>query len=262
MASQAGRGASEKVVRPRNIVPLLTPELREALEAAAPVAHLTHHGGPVLTAVQVQAIFWGAAWQQPAQSALIPQIEQFFTFILQSSLMDLMAEFSIPGQSIGHGQFIGSVTTTTPALGNTVTNDQIQDAIQGWIQDGTVAQPNANTLYFVYLPPGVVSILGNSRSCVNFCGYHDHINGSVFYAVEPFITCGGCNFGSGIFDSLTKVSSHELCEAVTDPALNAWFDPSTGDEIGDICNGGVTELGGFVIQTEFSNRLNACVIAP
>ena len=97
---------------------------------------------------------------------------------------------------------------------------------------------------------------------MKFCGYHNHAGNSIFYAVEPFVTCSGCTFGHGIFDSLTKVSSHELCEAITDPALNAWFDDNGGNEIGDICNGGVTTLGGFVIQTEWSNRANACVSIP
>jgi len=80
----------------------------------------------------------------------------------------------------------------------------------------------------------VVSLSESQASCVDYCGYHNHINKTVFYAVEPYITCPGCNFGT-ILDSLTKVSSHELAEAVTDPALDAWWDPNTGDEIGDIC---------------------------
>jgi hypothetical protein len=48
---------------------------------------------------------------------------------------------------------------------------------------------------------------------------------------------------------------------VTDPALNAWFD-DTGNEIGDICNSSIVQLGGFFIQTEWSNRANACISIP
>lgn len=219
-------------------------------------------GGPLLSNVQVQAIFWGAGWQQAAQSALIPKIGQFFTFILASQLLDFLAEYGVAGKPIGHGQYLGSVTTTAPTLGTTVSDAQIQQALQGWIQNHTVAQPNANTLYFIYLPPGVVSTQSGQSSCVQYCGYHNHIGSTIFYAVEPFLNCAGCTYGSGVFDSLTKVSSHELCEAITDPALNAWWDNSTGNEIGDICNGGITTLGGFVIQTEWSNALNTCSIVP
>jgi hypothetical protein len=40
-------------------------------------------------------------------------------------------------------------------------------------------QPDANTLYFVYLPLGVVAVQGGSRSCRAFCGYHNNFNGQL-----------------------------------------------------------------------------------
>jgi hypothetical protein len=149
-----------------------------------------------------------------------------------------------------------------------VTDAQIQSSLQGWIQAGTVPATTANTLYFIYLPPNVVSVLGSDQSCTRFCGYHNHIGGSVFYALIPFANCNGCVFPGNFLDTLTEVSSHELCEAITDPALNAWWDPNpfggdpAGDEIGDICNRQTTRLGGFLIQTEWSNSQNTCTIAP
>jgi hypothetical protein len=143
----------------------------------------------------------------------------------------------------------------------TVSDTHIQQALQGWIAVGTAPANTANTLYFIYLPPDVVSTLGTDKSCVQYCGYHSHINGTVFYSVEPYLACAGCTFGS-VFDSLTKVGSHELCEAVTDPALNAWWDPTTGDEIGDICNTSTLRLGGYLVQAEWSNAQAGCVAAP
>ena len=249
---------------PRMIVPTLTPSELAGAPGLAPAAHLTYHGGPVLTAVQVVTIFWGAAWTQAAQSALMPQINAFFDFILTSSVIDQLAEYSVPGQPIGRGSRIGThtITASEPGGGSgTVSDAQIQQALQGWIANGTIEATNSNTLYFVYLPPGVVSTLNGAQSCQVFCGYHSHINGTIFYAVEPFINCVGCNFGQMI-DSLTKVSSHELCEAITDPALNAWWDDSTGNENGDICNNTTTQIGGFTIQLEWSNQANACLLQP
>jgi hypothetical protein len=245
---------------PRNIVPLIAPHELEAF--ATPTATLTYHGGPVLSAVRVQAIFWGDPWQHTPLNALIPQLGDFFNSILKSSLMDLLAEYSVPGSAIGHGQYLGAVALTTPALGATVSDVQIQQTLQKWISSKTVVQPDANTLYFVYLPPGVVSTLDTAGSCTEYCGYHSHINGQIFYAVEPYLDCRGCMFANGIFESLTKVSSHELCEAITDPALNAWSDDNSGNEIGDICNAGMATLGGFVVQTEWSNAQKACASAP
>jgi hypothetical protein len=233
----------------------------------SPQGQLSYHNGPLLTNVQVFTIFWGAAWQQSPQSGLVVQLNQFFDFILTSSLIDLLGEYSVPGKAIGHGSRIGTATITSSEPGNLVaggrevTDGQIQTALQTWITANTIPQATANTLYFVFLPPGVTSVLGGDRSCQVFCGYHSHVGTSLFYAVEPFITCAGCTFGQTL-DSLTKVSSHELCEAITDPALNAWFDNTTGNEIGDICNQSVQKLGPYTVQLEWSNANNACLLGP
>src|SRR6185312_10360249 len=45
----------------------------------------------------------------------------------------------------------------------------------------------------------------------------------------------GCAGGLALLDALTSTSSHELCEAITDPVPgDGWYDDQNG-EIGDIC---------------------------
>ena len=228
---------------------------------------LTNHGGPILGAVQVVPMYWGAAWATAANSQLATQLDSFFDFVLTSEYMDMLAEYSTATTTIQHGQRLPSarITDSEPGTivggGRQVTDGQIQTSLQGFIASGTVAATTANTLYFIFLPPGVVSILGSSQSCSAFCGYHNHIGG-VRYAVIPFADCAGCVFPGQFLDTLTEVASHELAEAITDPDLNAWWDGGTGDEIGDICNRQTTRLGGFMVQTEWSNGQNACVVAP
>jgi hypothetical protein len=252
------------MARPRNIVPLVNPAV---VPLAAPTATLTYHGGKVLGAAEVIPVYWGAFWGGGDGASLATQLDAFFDFILTSSFMDLLAEYSTPTTAIGRGSRRTSVTVSssepgdpTPT-GRTVSDDQVRAALQRWIADGTLPAATANTLYFVYLPPDVVSTMGASASCSDYCGYHNHVSGTVFYAVEPYITCSGCTFGT-ILDSLTKVSSHELAEAVTDPALDSWFDSTSGDEIGDICNTSTTHLGGYLVQNQWSNSQAACVIGP
>jgi hypothetical protein len=253
------------MVKPRTIVPLVPP----GVAPLAPQGHLTYHGGHLLSSVEVYTLFWGAAWQQQPQSGLVPQINQFFDFILTSSLIDLLSEFSVPSQTIGHGRRTGSTTiaTSTPGRvvaggGREITDAGIKRALRRWIDAGTIPSPTGNMLYFVYLPPGATSVLQGDRSCQIFCGYHGHVGKTIFYAVEPYLTCQGCTFGQ-VFASLTKVSSHELCEAITDPASDGWFDDAPpNNEIGDICNANVQQLGGFTIQGEWSNAANACRIQP
>jgi hypothetical protein len=253
------------MTQPKTIVPLLSEQRAKTPEDMAQAPYLTYHNGPLLTNAEVVLIFWGNDWTQADQNTLITQLNQFFDYILTSPLIDLLAEYSVDGSTIGYGSRTGTfiITDTEPGDGTgQVTDAQIQDALQNWINSGTISPTTANTLYFVYLPPDVVCVMSDgSQSCQVFCGYHNQIDGTIFYAVEPFITCDGCTTG-GIFDSLTVVSSHELCEAITDPALNGWWDDSSGEEIGDICTAVTGQLGDYTIQAEWSNNANDCIFQP
>jgi hypothetical protein len=192
-------------------------------------------------------------------------LNRFFEFILTSSLMDLLTEYSVPGQSIGHGTLIGTTTVPTPPLRARhmpVTETRLRKQLKRWIAQGTIPRPTRNTLYFVYLPPGVTTVMAadRSRSCKDVCGYHNNVQGTeIRYAVEPYVTCKGCRYGRSVVDSLTKISSHELCEAITDPEGGGWYDDTSGDEMGDVCNDKVAWLGGYLVQKEWSDSRRICV---
>jgi len=236
----------------------------------SPPPNLTNHGGTVLTNVQVVPIYWGSEWTTGTTAALPAQVNGFFDFILTSSVIQMLGEYSIPGKNIGFGSRIGSFVIsnsepgTVSGSGRLVTDAQIQTALQGWINAHTVPAVNANTLYFVYLPPNCAcdGPGGSGASCSQFCGYHDSFGSGVYYAVIPFANCNGCVFPGQFLDTLTEVSSHELCEAITDPTLGTWWDPTTGNEIGDICNRQTVRLGPYLVQTEWSNSQTSCVIGP
>src|SRR5207302_3612447 len=131
----------------------------------------------------------------------------------------------------------------------------LKQAIAG---GGGVPRPAANALYFLYLPPGVVLVQGGGRSCQAFCGYHDAIGGKIFYAAMPFPNCTGCLGGLSALEALTSTSSHELCEAITDPIPGTgWYDDIHG-EIGDICAWRFKKLGKYNVQLEWSNQAKQC----
>jgi hypothetical protein len=247
------------------IVPLHLPDTMrqpttEAI-AAGPAAapHLAYRNGPLLTAVEVFTIFWGAAWQQAAQSPIVTQINQFFDFILTSPLIAQLSEYSVPGKTIGNGKHTGTLTITTPHLGRSVSDTAIQHMLQQEIAtNSAVPHPTPNTLYFIYLPPGVRVVQGGSASCQAFCGYHNDISGQIFYAAMPFPGCAGCTGGLSAIDALTSTSSHELCEAITDPIPGqGWYDDVHG-EIGDICAWQTKKVGPYTVQLEWSNNDNKC----
>jgi hypothetical protein len=250
----ATSGTKSKAKHPIRIVPLHPP----ARAAAAP--HLTYRNGPLLTNVEVFTIFWGSAWNDASNSPLIKQINDFFDFVLSSALIDQLAEYSVSGKTIGHGVLTGTITLTDSEPGSSLDDSTIQSTLQSEISKGTLPAANANTLYFFYLPPGTQVTASGSASCKDFCGYHDTVAGSnLYYAVMPYPGCSGCQGGLATLDSLTSTSSHELCEAITDPVPGqGWYDDSNG-EIGDICAWKTKTLGSYTVQLEWSNSAGNCI---
>jgi hypothetical protein len=72
------------------IVPLHKPEG----EALAPVSapKVTYRNGLLFTSVEIFTIFWGNNWQQEPSAGILAQMNQFFDFVLTSSLMDQLSE--------------------------------------------------------------------------------------------------------------------------------------------------------------------------
>ena len=240
------------------IVPLYGHAPYAAVAPAAP-AKLTYRNGPLMNAVEVFTIFWGNGWKATPQSDMIAKLNGFFDFILASPLVDQLSEYSTATFTIGHGRRTGSVTLTTNSPGASVTDSALQAFLKQQTAAATVPKPTPNTLYFIYLPPGVRVVMGGSSSCQAFCGYHNNIGSTVFYAVMPYPGCTGCAGGLAPFDALTSTSSHELCEAITDPIPGqGWYDDTNG-EIGDICAWQTKKVGSYTVQSEWSNKANACV---
>jgi hypothetical protein len=204
-----------------------------ARKAVTGTPQLTYRGGPLLANVEVTTIFWGSAW---SADPLRAQLDAFFDFIVGSSLIDQLSEYNVTGYTIGHGSHVASlvVAQDPPA---TVDDAAIQTFVQSLVFNGSVPAQDVNSLYFVFTPSGVVVTLQGAASCQQFCGYHSSPDGQLFYAVVPYPDCAGCLFASTVFDSMTVVASHELCEAITDANPGTgWYDDANG-EIGDICEG-------------------------
>ena len=239
------------------IVPLATPEVLQ--RTAAPAAHLTYNNGPLITQCQVFTIFWGSAWLQAPLAGMVPEVNGFFDYILTSSLIDQLSEYSVPQYQISHGKRIGADTLTTPDVNKTIDDFAIQKMIQQQISAKKFPASSPDLLYFVFLPSGVTVTQGGTASCKVFCGYHDAIANDIFYAVMPFPDCSVCSSNLSNFDALTVTASHELCEAITDPIPGqGWYDNQNG-EIGDICAWQTKKIGQYTVQQEWSNSRGSCV---
>ena len=193
---------------PQKIVPVFRPE--PLVKPAAPprlTAKLTFRGGPLLTQVEVITLFWGSGWQLPPASALIEPTNAFFDFILVSPLMDQLSEYNTANFEIGTGKRIATFNRPNAPLAGSVTDETLRSLLQREIQNTEgFPQPSLHRLYFNFLPPGVALVQAGDRSCQNFCGYHDAVGDSLFYAAMPFPDCAGCQGGLSLFDSLTAIT--------------------------------------------------------
>src|SRR6266436_1353996 len=90
-------------------------------------------------------------------------------------------------------------------------------------------------------------------------------NGPLLEAVEVFTIFWGSDWQSTAlnavptWEALTSTTSHELCEAITDPVPGqGWYDDANG-EIGDICAWKTKKVGDCTVQLEWSNKANQCL---
>ena len=229
-----------------------------------PNAQLTWYGGSIIQNVTVFSIFWGNGWStDSSMQNLMNQINQFFDDILVSPLIDQLSEYNVSGQySIGHGNLAGTtlITDGAPTPGSIIDDAAIQTTLKSWINRSQVPAPTHDLLYFIYFDNGVVITMESGSSCKDFCGYHDAINNQIYYAVMPYPSCNGCLAGLSVIDAITGTSSHELCEAITDPVPpTGWYDKTNDMEIGDICAWTFKTVAGHKVQLEWSNAANKCM---
>src|ERR1700731_1069065 len=78
------------------IVPLHEPEAQALAPVVAP--KLVYRNGPLITSVEIFTIFWGTTWQQEPLAGILVRMNEFFDFVLTSSLMDQLSEYGVAGQ--------------------------------------------------------------------------------------------------------------------------------------------------------------------
>jgi hypothetical protein len=266
----------------------------EALEDRRLMATVTSPNiyAPIIPNVQIETVYYGSAWSDPASksaqsaelSAEAQDLDQFFAAITNSHYMDGLSQYSMttPHGTVvrpGYGSFVRHdfvAAQLTP--GQNVTEGTIQTMLAKEIAGGALDAPNGNTLYMVFMPPGVVEAgdIGSGG------GHHSSFaygGGTAYFATVEHPSTGFVTGGSlGVetnFQTLTEVASHEMVEAITNPMGNvpgqaAWYDRNTQWETGDIPQktptpGGVMGVDGttgygYVVQKYWSQQANASVI--
>jgi hypothetical protein len=253
------------IVYPRKI------QVISSLETKMSQPSIVYNGGLLIERAEVFSIFWGKEWNEKLLNLRI-SLDDFFKVILNSEVIDQLAEYNTEKYIIKHGKYLGSNNVIDPMPASRRLNDiDIQHFLKKQIfTNSSIPKPTINMLYFIYLPPGIVSVVGTNISCnkegekPKMCAYHSNLfDPQAYYAVIPYPSCTDCFMGKqedlDPLDAITALSSHELCEAITDPIVGSgWCDPSTFLEIGDICETELKNLGQYKIQREWSNQKNGC----
>jgi hypothetical protein len=205
-------------------------------------------GGPVITNVDVDLVFWGAGWL--TATALKQNVTNSVKTIMNSPYLSGLAQY----RGIGNGQLLrtDTITSTDPAA--QTTDSQFKAFVQANINNGGLpVTPNMDNqiLYIVIPPPGTTD---PQESAAGAHGTDSSNFGRFHY---------GWTENVNDLDDITVVYSHELAESVTDPEANynkAFDVPSTHDEIGDgVAQDYSYRLNGILVQSFLSQQDHAYI---
>jgi hypothetical protein len=220
--------------------------------AAAGSAHpnFTYHGGPVVVIPQVYTIFLGN-WVTAQNQDRANRLNQFIIDLLNSTYMNILSQYGCGST----GNFIRSAFIANSNLN--LKDVDIRAILQDAISNNLIPEPkNPSNINLIYLDNATgfkdTDIIMCEPANDNAFGYHNFFTtsagNSCYYAVVPGLiddciskTCGSdssCSLqlAESQEQRQTQVTSHEFSEMISDPQLNAWFDPKDGEN-GDICNG-------------------------
>ncbi|MCL5259143.1 hypothetical protein ACSYAY_10840 [Leptospirillum ferriphilum] len=259
---------SEKTSKkPKGIVRRLDPESKPNARDVifAPdytVTSTTDNGGQVLTDIEVLLCFWGSFWSKtPAPSPSSDDYKTAIEGILTGPFMGGLRQY----RGVAQGTLIYSEIndSTDPADGYTDTD--VVNMLTDRLKNTAMPPPLAghNRFYAVIVPPGI------NNSITQYAGQHQSFSYNGVTGYYAWVDNTGSLTGH---NCVTKVFSHELVEACTDPNGDSILVDGTqsngtavtNDEIGDTCNNqfATADMNGVQcsVQSYWSEADNACIL--
>jgi hypothetical protein len=227
-------------------------------------------GGPVLGDTPVNLLFWGSYWNSSAGSASEKGLVSAITNEFNSPIYNSLSQYGDnQGHTAGPAYVSKSWTATevqdpsvdptsgfksfTDAQIQSVVTDAINDPSSPILSPGNLEAQNGGhaPIYlvitppdFVWIPPGGVPKDPTTGQLDYPGGVHKDYFANTYWANNENIIYGWVNYWNTV-DVTTKVTSHEIAEAITDPLVTtgplSWqAQPSASgpygsepDEIGD-----------------------------
>jgi hypothetical protein len=164
---------------------------------------------------------------------------------------------------------LGTITRNVNVTGAAITGTRINGAqLEQYIRDSIAGNADAandgNTLFMVYLPPGVSEGDTGTAECATL-GYHTIANDGLVWGFAQ--RCPPTAAWISQFDALVSTGAHEIIEAATNRDVatgfqiqqatppwtgSVWTSPGQG-EVGDLCDSSYWLEGGFLYQRSWSN---------
>jgi hypothetical protein len=206
--------------------------------------------GRVLESPQLYLIYWGAGWQA-APTPTAAQITDAVRTLLASAYLTGLTQY----RGSGRGALRGSALVTSTELPDGFTDDLVADFVDDQLTAGTVPGPDPDhqTVYGVVLPTGVTP---DSPGWNGEHNYYERSGQKIPYAWFS---------NAGDLAGMTRIISHELVEAATDPdgrgflGVKGTCDGPGWCEIADICESTLSTVDGITVEAYWSDRDNDCV---
>ena len=202
-------------------MPPRDPRMHPALPA------VTYQGGRQLHKVEVVTVVWG-------NDPLAADLATFAKWLDSSGYYDEVDQ----AYSLSHGTASGpfAIPDPPPAL---LKDSAVGPLLRDQIAKKVLPPPGPDTLYVLYLPPGVKSTNGGGETgCQQYDGYHWWASTGMDTPKKmPYAVIPACH-GDEQFQWDTYIATHEITEAMTDP------EPPSGylipgqieSEVADLCS--------------------------
>jgi hypothetical protein len=220
-------------------------------------------GGPVIGNVDIQLVFWGQEWANPAPPVAPIVIQSSVQTILNSPYLSKLTQYGCSAT----GRIRGTTFVTGGDPPNPFNDGSVQAFVSGLIDNETLPEPDEDWDLFVcvFMPSYAVYGPGGALGAHSAFVWNDYDLFDVDNDKCRVAWIGNPG-GAGALDAITTTFSHELVEACTDPETTGapgWRQTPcatpTQCEIGDVCNS-TGRVYGVQVQSYWSQADGSCVI--
>ena len=156
------------------------------IAADTPPLSATGSHGRVIAEPQQHSVFLGKGWETGSLRAREPELANLLVGINDQSQLNALDQRGVRNF---YAATSSQEKTDQLAGDRSISDLEIQSVLSGMLRDGSLKQPNASTIYVIFLDPGLRSTLGTMIAGKHYLAYHNFFSLSgikVHYVVVPF----------------------------------------------------------------------------